>query len=247
MSGVSGTCVIIGSGRAGRSFHAALIEVGWTCGLVTGRSMKPLNVDDVDLILLTVPDAAIAEVAAAIQPTDAVVAHASGACDLDVLAPHDRVGSIHPLMSLPDPETGRRRLLNHCTFAVDGDPLMAELATELGGVAIEVPGPNRALYHATAAIASNHLTALCAQVESLATEVGIPVDAYWALMSTTLDNIADVGPTAALTGPAARGDWDTVRTHLAALPTDDDRRLYLALCERAADLADRTLDIDEFG
>jgi predicted short-subunit dehydrogenase-like oxidoreductase (DUF2520 family) len=241
-----GTCVIVGSGRAGGSFHAALAEVGWTCRLVRGRSTMPPDVDDVELILLTVPDVAIAEVAATIPPSDAVVAHVSGACDLDVLAPHDRVGSIHPLMSLPDSETGSRRLLDHCTFAVDGDLLMTGLATELGGVAIEVAGPKRALYHATAAIASNHLTALCAQVESLAAEVGVPVDAYWRLMSTTLDNIADIGPAAALTGPAARGDWATIRTHLAALPTDGDRRLYLALCARAAHLAGEEFDATEF-
>ncbi len=241
-----GTCLILGAGRAGGSFHAALTEVGWMSELVPGRAATHPHLADVDLVLLTVPDGAIADVAAAIPPTDAVVAHVSGACDLDVLAPHERVGSIHPLMSLPDPETGSRRLLDHCTFAVDGDPLMTELAIALGGVAIEVPGPKRALYHATAAIAANHLTALCAQVESLAAEVGVPVAAYWTLMSTTLGNIADVGPAAALTGPAARGDWDTIRTHLAALPTDDDRDLYLALCARAARLARQELDTGEF-
>ena len=123
---------------------------------------------------------------------------------------------------------------------------MGDIVTQLGGRGIEVPGPKRALYHATAAIAANHLTALCAQVESLAAEVGVPVDAYWTLMSTTLDNVAVVGPAAALTGPAARGDWDTVRTHLAALPTDDDRTLYLALCQRAAQLAGRAFDTSEF-
>jgi predicted short-subunit dehydrogenase-like oxidoreductase (DUF2520 family) len=240
-----GTCLIVGSGRAGGSFHAALTEVGWTSELVRGRA-SIAEVDNARLVLLAVPDGAIADVAAAIPPTEAVVAHVSGACDLDVLAPHARVGSIHPLMSLPDSETGSRRLLDRCTFAVDGDPLMTEVATALGGVAIQVPGPKRALYHATAAIAANHLTALCAQVESLAEEVGVPVDAYWTLMSTTLDNVADVGAAAALTGPAARGDWNTVRTHLAALPTDDDRRLYLALCERAARLGGHELDITEF-
>jgi predicted short-subunit dehydrogenase-like oxidoreductase (DUF2520 family) len=227
-----GTCAIVGLGRAGGSFRTALTEVGWTVVTDAGRA--------VDLILLTVPDGAIADVAASIPPTDAVVAHVSGACDLDVLAPHPRIGSIHPLMSLPDPETGSRRLLDHCTFAVDGVPLMAEIVADLGGRAIEVPGPKRALYHATATIAANHLTALCAQVESLAAEVGVPVDAYWTLMSTTLDNIATVGPAAALTGPAARGDWDTISAHLAALPTDDDRALYLALCDRAARLAGAT-------
>jgi predicted short-subunit dehydrogenase-like oxidoreductase (DUF2520 family) len=244
---MAGTCVIVGSGRAGGSFHRALSEVGWTCELVPGRSVSPgMGEVDVDLILLTVPDTAIASVARSIAPTDAVVAHVSGACGLEILAPHERVGSIHPLMSLPDSATGSRRLLDRCTFAIEGDPLMADLAADLGGRSIEVSGPQRALYHATAAIAANHLTALCAQVKSLAAEVGVPVDAYWTLMSTTLENIADVGPAAALTGPAARGDWNTIRTHLDALPTDDDRRLYLALCEHAARLGGHELDSREF-
>jgi predicted short-subunit dehydrogenase-like oxidoreductase (DUF2520 family) len=234
MSDMSKRCVVIGPGRAGGSFHLALSEVGWTAEPLEGRSIDLDRVPDADLVLLAVPDRAIAAVAARIPSTAAVVAHVSGACDLDVLAPHQRVGSIHPLMSLPDPETGSRRLLDHCTFAVDGDPLMTAVVSDLGGRAIHVPGPKRALYHAAAAIAANHLTALCAQVESLAAEVGVPVDAYWTLMRTTLENISGVGPAAALTGPAARGDWDTVRTHLAALPTDDDRRLYAALCEAAA-------------
>ena len=236
---MAGRCAVVGAGRAGGSFHAALVEVGWTSVLLSSRPLPPIP--DVDLILLTVSDDAIADVAAAIPPTDAVVAHVSGACDLDVLRPHGRVGSIHPLMSLPDSETGSRRLLDHCTYAVDGDRLTSMVVADLGGRAIEVPGSKRVLYHATAAIAANHLTALCAQVESLAAAVSVPVDAYWTLMATTLDNVAEVGPTAALTGPAARGDWDTVRAHLAALPSDDDRRLYLALCEQAARIADREL------
>ncbi|MGB3736031.1 MAG: DUF2520 domain-containing protein, partial [Ilumatobacter sp.] len=82
---------------------------------------------------------------------------------------------------------------------------------------------------------------LCAQVESLAMQVGVPVDAYWAMMRTTLDNVAEVGSAAALTGPAARADWDTISAHLDALPTDADRHLYRALCERAAQLAGNEL------
>ena len=231
---MSQSCVVIGQGRAGGSFAGALEEIGWTVGTVVGDSTP-------DLVLLCVPDGVIADVSASIPPfvaeVDTVVAHVSGACDLNVLAPHVRRGSIHPLMSLPDPDTGRRRLLDRCTFAVDGDPLMTDVAIGLGGRAIAVDAAHRVLYHATATIAANHLTALCAQVEDLAAAVGVPVDAYWHLMSTTLENVAEVGAAAALTGPAARGDWNTIRTHLAALPTDDDRRLYRILCEGAARLA----------
>ena len=242
---MSRSCVIIGSGRAGGSFHLALADAGWATDLVAARSFVAGDVavsfDDADLVVLAVPDGAIADAARAIPTTSAVVAHVSGACALDVLAPHARVGSMHPLMSLPDAATGSRRLSEHCTFAVDGDPLMAEVVSSLGGRSIEVPASSRALYHATASIAANHLTALCAQVESLAAEVGVPADAYWTMMRTTLDNVADVGPSAALTGPAARADWGTIRAHLDALPTDAERHLYRALCERAARLAGNDL------
>lgn len=247
-------CVIIGSGRAGGSFDLALAASGWTTTVLAARPLVASatrdggadpgpfrDLDETDLVLIAVPDDAIAAVVRAIPVTEAVVAHVSGACELALLSPHRWVGSIHPLMSLPDAATGSQRLLDACTFAVDGDSLMNEVVESLGGRAIDVPASSRTLYHATASIAANHLTALCAQVESLAAEVGVPVDAYWKLMRTTLDNIIEQGPAGALTGPASRGDWNTIQAHLDALPTDDDRRLYAALCERAARLAGQDL------
>ena len=167
--------------------------------------------------------------------------HLARQVTLGVLGDHIRTGSIHPLMSLPGTEIGAARLLDACTFAVDGDPLMADVVADLGGLAVVVSDDHRALYHATAAIASNHLTALCAQVERLAGQVGMPVEAYWTLMRTTLDNIESVGAADALTGPAARGDWRTIERHLDALPDAAERTLYLTLCERAATLAGHPL------
>ena len=66
-------------------------------------------------------------------------------------------------------------------------------------------------------IASNHLVALLGQVERVAAAAGVPLEAYLDLVRATLDNVAELGPAAALTGPVARGDWATVDRHLAAL------------------------------
>ncbi len=133
--GRPGRCAILGRGRAGRSFAGALAQVGWTVDLVSSRTPEESSldvVDETDLVLLAVSDGAIEEVSdrlARLRPNGyGVVAHVSGACGLDVLSAHRRVGSLHPLMSLPDADTGRRRLLDHCTFAVDGDPLVTEVA-----------------------------------------------------------------------------------------------------------------------
>ena len=65
-----------------------------------------------------------------------------------------------------------------------------------------------------------------------------PLDAYLDLATGSLDNVRGVGPSAALTGPAARGDVKTVEAHLAALPADE-RDTYRALAAEARRLAGR--------
>jgi predicted short-subunit dehydrogenase-like oxidoreductase (DUF2520 family) len=232
---------LIGPGRAGRSIAEALRRRGWTVDLLGRGDRVEDAAQEVALVVLAVPDDAIAPVAARIRPAaGAVVLHLSGSRGLDVLDPHPRRGSLHPLASLPDPEVGADRLLAGCTFAVAGDPLARCLAESFGGRALEVPDDRRALYHAAASVAANHLVALAAQVERLAGAAGVPVEAYWPLMADALGNVARVGAAAALTGPAARGDHATVAAHLRALPAAE-RPLYLALATAAAQLAGRDL------
>ncbi len=228
---------VIGPGRAGRSLALALETVGWTLDRLIGRADDPTSAaTGTDLLVLAVPDRSIAEVAASVAPGDAVVVHLAGSRPLTDLRPHVRVGSLHPLVSLPDPDIGAARLLDRCDFAIDGDPIVERIVAALGGVGFVVGDDRRARYHATAAIASNHLVALAAQVERLAESVGVPAAAYWRLMDTTLDNVGERGARAALTGPAARGDWATIQAHLRALPPDE-RALYGALSRAAATLA----------
>jgi len=202
---------------------------------------------DVDLVLLAVPDGAVADAASRVERSAAVVAHCSGSSTLEVLAPHRFVGSVHPLVSLRSPESGSERLRG-AWFAVAGDPdrgqqVVTDVVESLEGRSVEVPDEHRARYHATAAVASNHLVALLGQVERLAADIDVPVAAYHALIAGTVANVESVGAAAALTGPVARGDWDTVRRHVAALPADE-RDTYLALARSAARLAGRSLPDD---
>ncbi len=196
----------------------------------------------VDVVLLAVPDGAIVAEARAIAPGDAVVAHISGATTLSALSPHRRVASLHPLVSMPDPVEGARRLRG-AWMAVAGDPLIDGLAGLLNGRTFRVADEQRAIYHATAAIAANHLVALMAQVERLAARAAVPVGAFLELAVGALDNVVASGAAAALTGPVARQDWQTVRGHVAARPATE-RALYLCLVEQAATLAGHDLPPD---
>ena len=231
---------IIGRGRAGGAFAHALR--GAATVELLGRGDYEDAAVGVDMVVLAVPDAAIAAVAQAITPGDAVVAHISGATTLGALAPHRRVASLHPLVSMPDPVEGARRLRG-AWMAVAGDPLIDRLAALLDGRTFRVDDEHRALYHATAAIAANHLVALMAQVERLAVLTMVPVEAFFELAVGALDNVVASGAAAALTGPVARQDWQTVRRHVAALP-EAERSLYFALVEQAATLAGHGLPSD---
>ena len=224
---------VIGPGRAGRSLASALNRAGWQVVGLLGRD------DDVrgagsgaDLVLITTPDAVVAQVAAAIEPSDQpVVAHVAGALGLDVLAAHPRRAAVHPLVALPDPERGADRLVGSW-YAVAGDPLAQRVAADLGGRWFEVADEDRAAYHAAAVVASNHLVALMGQVHRIAGGIDVPGEAYLHLAAGALQNVAEVGPAAALTGPVARGDWDTVARHLAAIDPSE-RAAYLAMASAA--------------
>ncbi len=238
---------VIGDGRAGGSFARALSAVGWQLAGVAGRGDDIAGAaDGVDALLLCVSDGAIEAVASSVEPGSAPVIHVSGSRGLDVLAGHRRKGSVHPLMTLPDAERGAARLRDRCRFAVAGDPVTGELVDALGGTAFEVPDERRALYHAAASVAAGHVVALAAQVERLAKAAGVPSDAYWPLLLAAVDNMVETDPAGALTGPAARADWDTVRAHVGAVGSVSatDRSLYLALAAEVAALAGHQLPED---
>ena len=193
---------------------------------------------DVDLVVIATPAAVVADVAAAIRPGRAVVAHVAGSLGLDVLAPHDRRAALHPLMSLPDAEIGAERLTGGW-FAGAGDPLVADLATALGGRTFEIADDDRALYHAAAAVASPHLVALLGHAQRLGASVGVPADALLTLALGSAENAVARGPAAALTGPAARGDEATLVAHREAIGRRAPRELaaYEAMLAEARRLA----------
>lgn len=227
---------IIGRGRAGGSLGGALRSVGWDVDVVPHEGASSAN-SGVDLLVLAVPDGAVAEVARAVEPVaTTVVAHMAGSLGLDVLAPHERRASLHPLVALPNAEIGAARLTGGAWFAVAGDSMATDIVRAVHGHSFEVDDRHRAAYHAAAAIASNHLVALLAQVERVAATAGVPLEAYLDLVRTTVDNVAALGPAAALTGPAARGDDVTIARHVAALP-DGERALYELLSDACRKLA----------
>jgi predicted short-subunit dehydrogenase-like oxidoreductase (DUF2520 family) len=226
---------IVGAGRAGSSFADALRRVGHVVEVIHHDDVSSLR--GPELIILCVPDDALADVAATIAPRDdRVVAHVAGSRNLDVLAPHRRVGSLHPLMTLPTGGEGER--LIGATYCVAGDDLVREVASSLAGRVITLRDDQRTIYHAAAVVASNHLVTLMGQVQTLAESIGLTLEDFLPLAERSLVDVARFGPDHALTGPASRGDMATIDAHLAAIP-ESERSTYVALANAAFELSER--------
>lgn len=212
---------VIGKGRVGSALAARLVERG-----------HPLADDDPALVVLCVPDAAIAEVAASI-PVGPWICHTSGATSIAALAPHTRRFSLHPLQTIVRGRGAEQ--LDGAWAAVtadarDGMQRGNWLAAELGLQPFELRDDMRALYHAGAALASNYLVTLYRAAARAFELAGAPPAALLPLMQRTIDNNFE------LTGPIARGDWSTVAAHVAAIRrhAPELESMYRALADRTA-------------
>ena len=209
---------VIGAGRVGSAMAARLRERG-----------LDLSADAPELVLLCVPDRAIAEVAAALEPGP-WIAHVSGATPLAALDPHERRFGLHPLQTFTRGR-GAEQLDGAFAAVTAESPEAAEVGTWLARTLGLEPFPladeKRAAYHAGAAIASNYLVTLRRAAGSLLEAAGAPPEALDPLMQRTIENGFE------LTGPISRGDWETVDAHLAAIRAErpELEPMYLALAE----------------
>jgi predicted short-subunit dehydrogenase-like oxidoreductase (DUF2520 family) len=220
--------VIGARGRVGTAVSSRLAERGIRLGE-----------DEPGLVLLCVPDRVIAEVASAVS-AGPWIAHVSGATSLAALAPHVRRFSMHPLQTFSKARGAEQ--LDGAWAAVSADAadgLAAGfwLAETLGLKPFELDDAARAAYHAGAAVASNYLVTLRSAAGSLLEAAGAPPEALDPLMRRVIDNDFE------LTGPIARGDWESVARHLEAIRAHapELEGLYLDLAEATASIAGRRL------
>jgi predicted short-subunit dehydrogenase-like oxidoreductase (DUF2520 family) len=251
---------VVGAGRVGAVLGGALDAAGHrvvaaaavsaasrdrAARLLPGAAILPA--DEVaraatDLLLLAVPDDALAGVVRGLDKTgaltgDQVVAHTSGAHGLAVLGGVNGM-ALHPAMTFTGENADLDRLPGIAWGVTTRDKAFAtRLIGDLGGVPEWVAENARPLYHAALAHGANHLVTLVNEAADLLRAAGIerPERVLSPLLHAALDNALRLGD-AALTGPVSRGDAGTVAKHLERMPADAVPA-YLALARRTADRA----------
>ena len=182
--------------------------------------------DAAEIVFITTPDDAIAEVAAEVQwRKGQSVVHCSGADSVDILEPARKsgamVGGFHPLQTFARVGQAIENIPGS-TFAIEAaEPLQSTLkkmAGDLGGNWIILKAEDKVAYHAAAVFACNYAVTLVKMATDLWKTFSIPPDqaimALLPLIHGTLHNIDTIGIPQCLTGPIARGDKGTIRKHL---------------------------------
>jgi predicted short-subunit dehydrogenase-like oxidoreductase (DUF2520 family) len=253
---------VLGAGRLGSALAAALAAAGYG-GIAVASSrheraealageIEALEatepaalVERADLVVLAVPDAQVAAVAASLPWRAGLAAvHCSGALGLDVLEPARRQGTLpgclHPLQTFPSGESPSEAAsrFRGITCGVEGaaplGSLLERIVRDLGATPVRLEGVDRALYHAAAVLVSNDVVALAAAAQRTWALAGLPPagarEALGPLLLAAASNAARQSPEEALTGPVARGDVPIVERHLRALEADPELRdLYRRL------------------
>ncbi|MEX2548254.1 MAG: DUF2520 domain-containing protein [Chloroflexota bacterium] len=267
----------VGAGRVGNALAVAFVRAGWHVAAVASRDeqrrarfvqlvpgarafAEPQAVlDEAELIFLTVPDDAIAEVAGTLHLySGQALVHTSGALPASVLAPAmaagTSAGGFHPLVAFAEHDQALLDLAGS-TVAVEGDetllPLLAELAESIGARPVTLPEGGKTAYHAAAMMAAGGLIGLLDAIASVAQVAGLDertaVAVYAPLARQALANAERLGIDGALTGPLLRGDVGTLRGHLEALARHAPGAvpLYIEVARREVAIARRRGELAE--
>lgn len=176
-----------------------------------------------DLYIIAVKDDAIATVVkslAAVVNPQALVVHTSGAIPATVFKPHFKhYGVFYPLQSFSGNSIPDFKLIPFCIDAnkkADASKLMS-LAEQLSNVVHLVNDEQRAHLHLAAIFTNNFTNYLQFISGQLLKEQHLPHSILQPLLNETARKLSDMAPIEAQTGPAIRGDNNTMEKHLELL------------------------------
>lgn len=258
----------IGAGTVGTALAVRLKQRGYPVIAVASRSRSSAErlarsvpgcqayntkqevADIAELVFVTTPDDAIAQVVAELNwHQGQSVVHCSGAASLDILEPAEKagaqVGGFHPLQTFASVAHAIENLPGS-TFALEADGELLEtlkqMSLALDGSWVRLGAGDKVLYHAAAVFACNYLVTLMKLATDLWQVFGVSTPeatrALLPLLRGTLNNLENVGLPNCLTGPIARGDLGTIKKHLMAL-----ERSAPALCSTYCELGLQTIPI----
>ena len=249
--------VVVGSGNVAESLAQAVAEADglelvqvYARNEERGRRVAELaqsewsnsELAEADLYLISVSDNAVAECAKKLHtPKSAVVAHTAGCCPIDALSTHTHRAVFYPFQTF---SIGRKVDFSKGYIFLEGATdhalkVVEEVAHRLTSKVEMADSARRAVIHLSGVFACNFANAMYANAAEVLAEAGLPFDIVAPVIEETAKKAVEVlDPAATQTGPARRGDSNTLERHRAMLaekPRKQDiyDKISEDICERA--------------
>ena len=219
---------IVGQGNLGQHLASGLQNAFQIT--THGRALDIPNTAEV--IIVCVPDDATAQVCAAL-PQGALIVHTAGAVPM---CETPRSGVLYPLYSFTKGATVNWAQVPFLLEAHSDEDLaiLTNIAKALSPLTYEVNSAGRNQLHVSAVMVNNFTNHLYTLAFAHAKEHKLPVETLFAIMQQGPDKAIAMGPQAAQTGPASRGDQKTIDAHLERITDPEVQRLYTLLSESIA-------------
>ena len=239
---------IIGTGNVAKHLHKAffnaeIVEIVQ----VVGRNKKALSsfgieekttsdfseIKDADIYLIAVSDSAISAVSQKLESKSGLVAHTSGASSIDMLSEHKAYGVFYPLQTFSKDQEIDFRKVPVCVEA-NSKPnmeILKQLGREISENVHEVDSEQRQALHLSAVFVNNFTNHLFYIGNKICEENKLPFDLLQPLIEETVQKLKNTTPFDAQTGPARRGDQETLNSHIEQLGNLQDKEIYNLLSQ----------------
>lgn len=188
-----------------------------------------------DLYIISVSDDAIFEVSQQFHFSDRLVVHTSGTKPMDVLSGNNRKGVFYPLQTFSKNKKVNFKEIPICLETENPKDLelLHKVANLISKKVFEIDSEKRKALHVAAVFVSNFVNYLYGIGEKICTENDIPFEILKPLIVEVADKINYLSPKEAQTGPARRGDVQTINSHLDFLQNNSESQQIYDLLSKA--------------
>ena len=250
--------VLVGSGNlANHLFDAILGLQDFEVVQVIGRNKESLGgfsdktqictrkeaAVGADIYVLAVSDGAIKDVSDTLAVKQGLIVHTAGMVAMDTLDRHPRHGVFYPLQSFSKGRKINFREVPLCIEAKEQKDLeiLNKLAAALSDKVAVVDSEKRRILHLAAVFVNNFTNHLYQIGFDICNSGGLASDLLKPIIRETAEKIQNMDPIQAQTGPARRGDQQTMEAHRHLLSNSEQREIYETLSASIASLYGKEL------
>ncbi|QHI35691.1 hypothetical protein IMCC3317_10380 [Kordia antarctica] len=202
----------------------------------TATTTNLKNLAEADIYIIAVADDAITSIANKLPFTNRLVVHTSGNVSMHELHKKNRRGVFYPLQTFTKDVTVNFSQIPICleTGEKSDFKILKTIADAIGSTSYKISSEQRRALHVSAVFVNNFSNHLYRIAHEICETNNVPFEILSPLIQETAKKITTLTPYMAQTGPAKRGDQQTIENHLEKLDKDIHKEIYTLLTQSIA-------------